>query len=221
VDHLAACRVRDVEAIALGTSERGVLRIALDVSAVHDLYLLGRRTDGILLLLEVGHVLLNAGASSKRDDRNYQKHEPHTNRLPPICVFQAARAAISSARDSSSRYELLFLRSAQRFFIAIDRRFLPAGVKPPRLRFFIVVPLGLPTRFFLPPPDKAAPADPSRALMARPSRSRSFAKSATIFSRSKGCSFGAPFVGGRAFSVTARYDSSPINPAAKSMRICL
>jgi hypothetical protein len=157
---------------------------------VHDLYLFGRRTDRVLFLLEVGYILLNAGASSKRNDRNYQKDEPHTNRLPPICVFHAERAAVLSARDSISRYELFFLRSAHRFFIAIDRRLLPSGVRPPRLRFFIVVPLGLPTRFFFPPPDKAAPADPSSALMARPSRSLSFAKSATNLSRSKVHSFG-------------------------------
>ena len=44
---------------------------------MHDLYLLDRRADGVLLLLEVGYVLLNAGASSKRDRRNYKKNEPH------------------------------------------------------------------------------------------------------------------------------------------------
>ena len=53
VDHLATRRVRPVEAIALSASERSVLRIALDVGAVHDLYLFGRRTDGVLFLLEV------------------------------------------------------------------------------------------------------------------------------------------------------------------------
>jgi hypothetical protein len=143
------------------------------------------------LLLEVGHILLNAAASSKRDDCNYQKSEPHNVSSPADSrTISRARSHFFCGRDSSSRYELFFLRSAQRFFIAIDRRFLPAGVKPP-LRFFIVVPLGLPTRFFLPPPDKAAPADPSRAVMARPSLSRSLAKSATNFSRSKGFSFGA------------------------------
>jgi hypothetical protein len=192
MDYLAACGVREVEAIALGASERGVLRIAFDVSAVDDLNPFVRRTDGILLLLEVGHILLNAGASSKRDDCNYQKSEPHNVSSPAdLPIISCARSHFFCGRDSSSRYELFFLRSAQRFFIAIDRRFLPSGVRPPRLRFFIVVPLGLPTRFFLRPPDKAALADPSRAVMARPSLSRSLAKSATIFSRSKGFSFGA------------------------------
>jgi len=82
------------------------------------------------------------------------------------------------------------LRSAQRFFIAIESRLRPSGVKPPRLRFLVVDPLGLPIRFFvLPPPDKAALADPNKAVIARPSRSRSFARSATNLSRSKGCSF--------------------------------
>ena len=73
VYHLAAGRIGTVEAVALGTSEHDVLRIALDVSAMDDLYLLDRRADGILLLLEVGYVLLNAGASSKRDSRNYSE----------------------------------------------------------------------------------------------------------------------------------------------------
>ena len=59
-------------------------------------------------------------------------------------------------------YACFFLRSAQRRFIASDNLFLPSGVKPPRLRFFMVVPLGLPTRF-LPPPDRV---DPSSAEIA-------------------------------------------------------
>jgi hypothetical protein len=90
----------------------------------------------------------------------------------------------------SSRYELFFLRSAHRLFIAIERRRRPSGVKPPRLRFFVALPLGLPTRFLPPPPDKADPADPKRALIARPNLSLSFAKSATNLSRSKVRSFG-------------------------------
>src|SRR5260370_4346218 len=57
-DHLAAGRVGTVEAVALATSEHALLRIALDVSAIHDLYLLDRRADGFLLLLEVGSILL-------------------------------------------------------------------------------------------------------------------------------------------------------------------
>src|SRR5271166_3333127 len=79
------------------------------------------------------------------------------------------------------RYVPCFRRSAQRFFIAIDRRLLPSGVRPPRLRPFDVLPLGLPPRF-LPPCDKA---DPRSAERARPSRSLSFFKSATNLSRSK------------------------------------
>ena len=59
-----------VEAIALGTSERDVLRMTFDVSAVNDLYLLGRRTDRILLLLKMRHVLIDSGASAKCEDRN-------------------------------------------------------------------------------------------------------------------------------------------------------
>ena len=53
MNHLAAGRVRPVEAIAFCASEGSVLRVALDVSAVHDLDLFGRRTDGVLFLLEV------------------------------------------------------------------------------------------------------------------------------------------------------------------------
>ena len=78
-----------------------------------------------------------------------------------------------------------FRRSAQRFFIAIDRRLLPSGVRPPRLRPFDVLPLGLPPRF-LPPCDKAVPMS---AEMARPSRSLSFFKSATNLFRSKVSSY--------------------------------
>lgn len=73
------------------------------------------------------------------------------------------------------------LPSAQRFFIASESRLLPAGVSPPRLRFFVELPLGLPMRF-LPAGDKP---DPRSAVIARLSRSRSFVKSETIFARSK------------------------------------
>ena len=100
------------------------------------------------------------------------------------------------------------LRSAQRFFIAIDNRFLPSGVRPPRLRFFDVVPFGLPTRVFLPPPDKA---DPTSAAIARPSLSLSSFNSATNFSRSKIRSFGALAIRSSRRCVTARYDSRPID----------
>jgi hypothetical protein len=110
-----------------------------------------------------------------------------------------------------------FLRSAQRFFIAIDSRFLPAGVRPPRLRFFEVVPLGLPT-FFLPPPEKA---DPKSAEIARPSLSLSFAKSATNFSRSKVRSFGAlAFCSALFFSTQAHgntYSICRLNPIRQEL----
>jgi hypothetical protein len=78
-------------------------------------------------------------------------------------------------------YELFFLRSAQRFFIASDNRFRPSGVMPPRFFLFVVLPLGLPTRSF-PLGDNA---DPNSAPMARLSLSRSFFKSETTFARSK------------------------------------
>jgi hypothetical protein len=69
------------------------------------------------------------------------------------------------ARSTSSYFPFPFiLPSAQRFFIARESRLLPAGVKPPRLRFFpfvVLLPLGLP-RFF-PPFDEA---DPRSAVIA-------------------------------------------------------
>src|SRR5258708_1569781 len=112
---------------------------------------------------------------------------------------RTAQACSFARRIRACSYAPFFLRSAQRFFIAIESRLRPSGVRPPRLRFFVTDPLGRPTRFFLPPPDKAAPADPNRALIARPSLSRSFAKSDTNLSRSKVHSFGccmqpAPFL---------------------------
>jgi hypothetical protein len=66
------------------------------------------------------------------------------------------------------------LRAAQRFFIISDKRFLPSGVIPPRLFLFAVGPLRVP--FLL----VAAGPTPNRAEIARPSRSLSFFKSATI-----------------------------------------
>src|ERR1019366_21626 len=105
-------------------------------------------------------------------------------------------------------YIPFFLRSAQRFFIAIDNRFLPSGVRPPRLRFFDVVPFGLPARAFLPPPDKA---DPTSAAIARPSLSASSFNSATNLSRSKIRSFGALAIRSSRRRVTVRYGSRPID----------
>ena len=84
-------------------------------------------------------------------------------------------------RHGAARYFAAFLRSAQRFFIASDSRFRPAGVRPPRFFLFVALPLGLPTRF-LPLGDNA---EPKSAPMARPNLSRSFFKSETTFARSK------------------------------------
>jgi hypothetical protein len=98
-----------------------------------------------------------------------------------------------------------FLRSAHRFFIAIDSRRLPSAVNPPRLRFFEVLPLGLPTPF-RPSPDKTGPRS---AVIARPSRSLSFFRSATNLSRSKVRSFGALAVCARALYMVDRYDLLP------------
>jgi hypothetical protein len=82
---------------------------------------------------------------------------------------------------SSRVYLPIFLRSAQRFFIASDNRLRPSGVMPPRFFLFVVLPLGLPTRFFPP----GANAEPKSAPMARLNLSRSFFKSETTFARSK------------------------------------
>jgi hypothetical protein len=81
-------------------------------------------------------------------------------------------------------YFRFILPSAQRFFMASDSRLLPSGVSPPRLRFFVVLPLGLPMRF-LAPGDTGDETDPRSAAMTRLSRSRSFVKSETTFARSK------------------------------------
>jgi hypothetical protein len=76
-------------------------------------------------------------------------------------------------------YERFFPRSAQRFFIASDRRFLPSGVIPPRRRPDVGVPAA---RVFLAVDDDALP---SSALIARSIRFRSAVSSDKIFCRSK------------------------------------
>jgi hypothetical protein len=73
--------------------------------------------------------------------------------------------------------ELFFLRSAQRFFIISDSRFLPAGVRPARFFLLEVAACGAATLRFVP---AAAVSDPSNAAMARLSRSLSLFNSATI-----------------------------------------
>ena len=50
------------------------------------------------------------------------------------------------------RYKPFFLRSAQRFFIASDNRFLPSGVIPPRFFLFTPTRWGVPAPPFLAPP---------------------------------------------------------------------
>jgi len=175
--------------IALGTSERGDCGLPLTLGRARTLSSCAPRADGILLLLEVGHVLPQRRCILQaRRSRNYQKHEPHTKSSPADLRISKPRRAdhFFCARLRAVVMNCSSLRSAQRFFIAIDRPFLPAWRQAAALvRFF--------SSWFLRPadslllatllrPDKAAPADPSRALMARPSRSRSFAKSATIFS---------------------------------------
>jgi len=92
-------------------------------------------------------------------------------------------------RPVGQPFAFLLLRSAHRRFIASDSRLLPSGVRPPRFFLVVVVPLGLPTRFLGPPLDRA---DPSSAVLALPSLSRSFFKSATNLSRSNVCSFAVP-----------------------------
>lgn len=95
--------------------------------------------------------------------------------LPVRCTSREARFL----RPTS--YFLFILPSAQRFFMASDSRLLPSGVSAPDLRFLDVLPLGLPTRLLT----RCDEADPRSAVMARPSRSRSFCKSEISFARSK------------------------------------
>src|SRR5271169_938451 len=90
-----------------------------------------------------------------------------------------------------SPYEPFFLRSAQRFFINIDNRFLPAAVIPPCFFFLRVAALGAATLFVR---TAAVLPRPTNAAMARPIRSPSFRKSDTIAFRSTVRSSGWPTV---------------------------
>jgi hypothetical protein len=81
-----------------------------------------------------------------------------------------------------------FLRSAQRFFIASDSRFLPSGVSRPRRFLFLPAGAGFGPRL------APAAAEPSSAAIALPIRSASRLKSATILSISKVHSFDTTFV---------------------------
>jgi hypothetical protein len=87
--------------------------------------------------------------------------------------------ALSTKKSS---YELFFLRSAQRFFIISDSRFLPAGVRPPRFFLREVPAWAVATLRFAP---TAVVSGASKAAMARSSRSLSLFNSATIERKSK------------------------------------
>jgi hypothetical protein len=163
--------------------------MTFDLGARNDLDLPGRCADGVLLLLQMSYILIDGRASGERHDSCCQENQPHRNRLLPIGAANSRaprKPGFFCGVIRAVRYMPFFLRSAQRLFIAIDSRRLPSAVKPPRLRFFDMEPLGLPP-FLLPPPDKA---DPSSAVIALPSLSLSFFKSATNLSRSKVLSFG-------------------------------
>jgi hypothetical protein len=96
-------------------------------------------------------------------------------RFLPAAVIPPPRFLVAVVRDAVDDFAL---RAAQRAFIAAANRFLPAGVIPPRrlgeaaLRVARFVTL-----------DKPAPS--SKALIARPIRSRSLLRSETILLRSK------------------------------------
>ena len=75
-----------------------------------------------------------------------------------------------------------FLRSAHRFFISSDSRFLPSLVIPPRLFVFVAPGLEAAIRPLLP---VAVDPAPTKAVIALISRSLSFFRSATILSISK------------------------------------
>ena len=83
-----------------------------------------------------------------------------------------------------------FLRSAQRFFIASDNRFLPSAVRPPRLLLLAMGAEAAAFAFEV----AAGESVPSSAAMARLSRSFSLFNSATILSTSKIRSSGALLV---------------------------
>jgi len=81
------------------------------------------------------------------------------------------------ARLRENSYELFFLRSAQRFFIISDSRFLPAAVRPPRL---FLRELGACRGVVLRLARAAVPSIPSKAAMARSIRSLSLFNSPNI-----------------------------------------
>jgi hypothetical protein len=78
-----------------------------------------------------------------------------------------------------------FLRSAHRFFMSSESRFLPSLLIPPRRFLFAGTAFALALGPGFRP--RLAPVDPipTRALIAFTNRSRSFFKSATILSISK------------------------------------
>ena len=79
------------------------------------------------------------------------------------------------------------MRSAQRFFIASDKRFLPAGVIPPR-RFFLLPGAEVLRALPLVHVAMLEEADSISAAIALPIRSLSLSSSDTIFCMSKVCS---------------------------------
>src|SRR6267378_480230 len=79
-------------------------------------------------------------------------------------------------------YEVFFLRSAQRFFIANDSRLLPSGVRAPRLFAFNTGERGMAMLVVLAVRGEFVP---SSSTMARLRRSLSCFRSATILSRFK------------------------------------
>jgi len=85
--------------------------------------------------------------------------------------------SLGFARLRENSYELFFLRSAQRFFIISDSRFLPAAVRPPRL---FLRELGACRGVVLRLARAAVPSIPSKAAMARSIRSLSLFNSPNI-----------------------------------------
>lgn len=85
---------------------------------------------------------------------------------------------------SARGYACFFLRSAQRFFIISDKRFLPAGVSPRRRGPLAEVEAEAGVADFGGRPLRARGACDSSNPIALPMRSISCLNSATIFSRS-------------------------------------
>jgi hypothetical protein len=93
--------------------------------------------------------------------------------------MKVAQLNSTARHDGTSRYELFFFRSAQRFFMASDIRFLPSGVIPPPFCPFDATCWAAAARTFL--TTTFDEVGPSSTEIARSSRPLSCFSSSTIF----------------------------------------